>query len=60
MEKVEMKNPEILKREASDKFGVNLDDLKEVMRKMSELQGKMPDVAELSNLWREYEDKKAA
>jgi len=46
-----VKNPV---EEAKQRFNVDITNDREVMKKMNLLQGKMPDVADLSNLWRDY------
>ena len=42
--------------EVQKRFGVDVRDDRAVLGKLNELQGKMPDVAELSNLWSEYQE----
>lgn len=43
---------------AQERWGVDLDNDNEVRQKLAELQGKMPDVADLSNLWQDHQERK--
>ena len=43
---------------AKRRFGVDLNDDRATMGKIVELQGKMPEVADLGNLWRDYQGQK--
>ena len=43
---------------AQERWGVDLNDDRATLNKLTELQGKMPDVADLSNLWQDYQQQK--
>ena len=45
---------EKMKASAMERWGVDLADTASVRNKITELKGKMPDVADLDNLWRDY------
>lgn len=42
---------------ARARWGVNLADDHATLKKLHALQGQMPDVADLSNLWQEYQQR---
>jgi len=39
-------------------WGVDLNDDHAVLQKLQEMQGKMPDVADLSNLWQKLQEER--
>jgi len=41
--------------EANSRWGVDLTNDRAVLSKMVSFQGRMPDVADLSNMWRDYQ-----
>ena len=43
---------------AMERLGVNLGDDRAVLSKLQSLQGKMPDVSDLSNLWQDLQEQK--
>lgn len=43
---------------AQERFGVDLRNDHATLGKLQELQGKMPDVVDLSNLWQDYQKQK--
>jgi len=43
---------------AKQRWGVDLANDQATLKKIAELQGKMPDIADLSNLWQDYQNKK--
>lgn len=48
---------ENLKKTARQRWGIeNLDDTFTVLQKLTQLGGKMPDMADLGNLWRSYQE----
>lgn len=42
--------------QAQERWSVDLNDDRAVLTKLAELQGKMPDVADLGNLWRDHQE----
>lgn len=42
---------------AQKQFGVDLNDNQAVLDKLTSLKGKLPDVADLSNLWQDYQER---
>ncbi len=46
--------------QAEQRWGVDLSNDHEVMAKIVELGGQMPDVADLGNLWQELQEQKKA
>ncbi len=45
---------------AHERWGVDLNDDRAILIKLQQLRGKMPDVVDLANLWKDNQSQKAA
>ena len=53
-----LENEQSLSEKVQERWNVDLNNDPAVLSKIVELQGKMPDTAELSNFWKDYQQQK--